>query len=226
MATSRKNTSAVANESFAGVDALIANAFVPDTRDNGERKDRWDVRPIVTYVRHDDDFGSLFDSIDAFVEKKSNHLPNGENDVVLLGADLWHNNDNGKEFIKLTIKSKDGKAETSVNLFPGNEYTDRYGVVHGAGHNWIAFAEEVKKQYNKRGLSYNSKGGFAQLIRSMPTFGFKTWILFDGKYTNMYVTEDKYNNAVDKLARESKKGNPVAAKPTTDDKPPFDVDKK
>ena len=230
------------------VNSLADSAFVPDSRDAGVRAsnlsqetklpEKWAITSIVTYVQHNDTCDSLFACIDAMVEKKDKHLPNGENEVYLAGCELWHNNEDGREFLKLVLKSKDNGAEENVALFPGNEYTDRYGVVHPAGHNWLAFAEEVKAQYNARHLPYSSKGGFMQLLRAMPTYGFKTWILYDGKYTNMYVTERKYQYAVDRLARESKKGNPVKedepvkkpstkkSKPVVDDKPPFDVDKK
>ena len=225
------------------VNNLVDAAFVPDSRDAGVRasnlsqetkqQEKWTVTPIITYVRHTESADSIFSAIDALVEKQDEHMANGGNLVYLEGATLWHNNKDGREFLKLVLKNaKTGIVEENIALFPGNEYTDKYGVINPAGHNWLAFAEEVKSQYNKQGLSYSSKGGFVQLLRSMQTYSFETWLLYDGKYTNMYVTEQKYQFALDRLARERKKGNPVkktnkpAPEKVEDNQPPFDLDEK
>jgi hypothetical protein len=239
------------NNNICGVDNLVESAFVPDSRESGVRasnlsydaktSEKWKVTPIITYVKHNDVGGSLFSAIDAMVEKKDEHMQNGKNHVYLEGCTLYHNNEDGKEMLKLVLKNTStGVVEENIALFPGNEYTDKYGVVHEAGHNWLAFAEEVKRQYNEQHFSYSAKGGFIQLLKTMTTYGFDTWLLYDGKYLNMYVTEQKYQYALDRLASMKKAGNPEkkpekkeepkaekktkkAKKAKTNDEPPFDA---
>lgn len=236
------------NNNICGVDNLVESAFVPDSRESGVRasnlsydaktSEKWKITPIITYVKHNDVGGSLFSAIDAMVEKNDEHMQNGKNHVYLEGCTLYHNNEDGKEMLKLVLKNTStGVVEENIALFPGNEYTDRYGVVHEAGHNWLAFAEEVKRQYNEQHFSYSAKGGFIQLLKTMTTYGFDTWLLYDGKYLNMYVTEQKYQYALDRLASMKKAGNPEkkeepkvekktkkAKKGEVSDEPPFSLD--
>ena len=230
MATTRKNINT------ASVDNLVDNTFVPDSRDAGVRasglsqetavKQKWDVRSIVSYVEHPEASDSLFDAIDALVEKEDKHIPSGEAFVYLLGCDLYHNNEDGKEFLRLRIKDKSTGAEETVALFPGNEYTDRYGMKHDAGHNWRDWAEEVKQQFNARHLPFSAKGGMVQVIKGCVNSGFTTWLLDDGKYLNMYATEKKYLYALKRLAASKEEGNPfqkmLDEATKKDDKAPFD----
>lgn len=223
--------------SAAGVDNLVENAFVPEAG-QVQQKPKWDVLPIVSHAVHTEVSGSLFDSIDALVEQTDKHIPSGPAFVYLLGCDLYHSNEDGKEFLRLLIKDKETGAEESVALFPGNEYTDMYGTVHAAGHNWMAWAEEVKQQFNSRHLPFSRKGGLVDVIHACVNSGFNTWLLDDGKYLNMYATEKKYLAALKKLAAEKQKGHPnekmldevqqkVEAQAdlskNDDDKPPFIV---
>lgn len=213
MAT-KKNTTTNTTAS-ASVNNLVDSAFVSDMESNKTRERlgdnqavqaKWQSKEIVTYFRKRDVGADLFDQLDAELEEEGFHMPNGENDVILLGCTLVTETATRKQFLRMTIKSKATGAIEDVTLFPGNEYTDYQGKKIAAGHNWKAFFEEVKAQRVKDGIGMKPMG-FSEFLKSeCTTRGFRTWILYDGKYTNIYANYRKYQAALDRLARDQKKG--------------------
>lgn len=206
MAT-RKNTS-------ASVDAIIDNAFVSNMESNKTRErlgnnqaaqTKWESKDIVTYFKNRQQGADLFDILDSEIEQEGFHLPNGMNEVKLLGCTLVTEVETRKQFLRLTLKGIESEAVEEVTLFPGNRFTDYQGKVVEAGHNWKAFFEEVKNQRSKDGIGFKPMS-FVTFLKTECTKGFRTWILWDGKYTNIYVTEKKYQAALDRLAKEQRKG--------------------
>ena len=199
MATSNKTSS----KNNIGCDNLVDNAFVSTMgKDNAPK---WESKEIVSYVPVHDQGADLFDIVDGEVERESLHIANGENSVILLGCTLVTETETRKQRLHLVLEDVATGAIENVNLFPGNAYTDMQGKKIPAGHNWKALVEEVKRQRNEDGIGYKPMG-FSDFIKRELTKGFRTWILWDGKYTNIYVTYNKYQAALDRLAKEQKKG--------------------
>ena len=196
------------------------------------QQQKWETRPIVTYVkkdvRHVDGELDLLDVIDNEIEQENRHMESGPNDVVLLGCTLWKSTeDSSKQFLRLTLKNVQTGVIDEVALFPGKKYTDYQGIVHSVGHNWHSFADEIKSQRNKAGKKTEPGVNLTKILKTYCTEGFRTWLIWDGKYLNMYATERKYSFAMKQLAEAREKGNPAKeVKKEKDDKPPFDVDEK
>lgn len=193
-------------KSAASVNNLVDNVNVPNMDRNAVKYDR---KAIINLEVIRPDSVDLFDIIDEEVERDAMHIPNGKNHVRLIGCYRVKKlvaDQPDKEWLEMHIKDDNG-AEEVVSLFPGNTYSDKLGVVHPAGHNWKAFAEEIKRQKNAAGEGM-APMKLGAILTQVCTKGFDTWIINDGKYTNMYATEDKYQNALNKLVEDRKAGSP------------------
>lgn len=225
------------------VSSLVENSFVSNMEANKSRESnlsydqapqfKYDIRTILSYIPRNAQANDLFSAFDEQVKEAEGQMDNGINNVTLLGCELWTKCEDGQQRLVLTLKNTDtGVIKDNISLFPGKEYTDRYGVVHSAGHNWKALMQEVARQRNKAGVGYKPSGGFVGFIKNELTKGFQTWLLWDGQYLNMYTTETKYQHALDQLAKDIKAGSPAkkSGKPIPkkldDDQAPFDVDEK
>lgn len=198
------------NTAAAIVDSIIDNANVPNMDKNATKYER---KAIIDLEVNRPDSVDLFDIIDEEVARDALHIPNGKNRVRLIGCyrvKKLNADKTNKEWLEMHIRDING-AEEVVSLFPGNAYTDKLGVVHPAGHNWKAFAEEIKRQKNAEGVGMPPMK-LGEILVKICTKGFDTWILNDGTYTNMYANENKYQNALDKLAKDRKAGSPKADK--------------
>lgn len=201
--SNRKNIS----EASAGVNCIVDGVATPNMQRDSEQ--RYDVESIITYVKHSEPTAKgRRAAANALVESLDKHMPNGENFVYIVGCDYVFDNETGNDWYALVLRNKELKVEVRVNLFPGKEYTDRLGVVHPEMHNWESFGKELKNQLKSRGLAKNAVGGLEDLFKAVQTFGFTTWLLWDGKHDNMYATNDKYQYALDRLVREQKAGEP------------------
>lgn len=209
MANNRKSSANV------GVDNLVDNAFVSDMNSRNDREKlgydqapqkKWETKPIISYVPMHDQSDDLLASIDVEVSASNAKVANGENKVVLLGCEQVKNLETGKVRLHMTLQVQRTKAIVEVNLFPGESFTDYQGKVVPAGHNWKALAEEVKRQRNAAHKGLKDGLGFVDLLKTECTKGFVTWLLYDGKYMNMYTTERKYQAALDRLAKGQKQG--------------------
>lgn len=193
-------------KSVNSVNNIVESVNVPNMDRNAAKYER---KPIINLEVVRTEAADLFDVIDEEVYNDSLRMASGKNHVKLIGCfrvKKFVADAPNKEWLEMHLKDANG-IEAVVSLFPGNQYTDKMGVVHPAGHNWKAFAEEIKRQQNAAGIGM-APMKLGEILTKVCTKGFDTWLLDDGKYMNMYATEDKYQNALTKLAKDKQKGSP------------------